>query len=869
MGKTTKRSRKFIAKGGPTKALAKKGSSLTKKGKTKRHPKKRASSADGQSKKGAAADDDDEDRSDDFTDVTGIGQLDMDSFFEKAVGMMEKGDDGEASDDEDGGGEVDGDDADGPSGSKSAKSASSKKGSEGKSSDGDEDGDDEVDSLASLGSEESDIEASEARLKEQLAKLSKDDPEFHTYLKENEEDLLEFNMDDDSVDDEYEQDEDAMEEELKRMRADEDDDEDADEVFARLQKESNNFLLTPARLGQLEQSAFESHSVKGLKRIISAYKTACHLSDASQDDESSSNRKKFQITSPVVFDRLMAVALANCHKEFHHHLFGGASKDADSSDDDDEGEGDKSVSDEAPDENKPLHPKTLEKSPHFAALRPLIESFLKSTLHLLDEAGKEAKLLQFTLQALAKYVPYLTVYPRIVKPLLKTSIKLWSAPLDTSEEYNAVRLQAFLRIRQLAITQPYPFIEDVLKLSYLSYAKRSKFGTASGVSSVLPTLTFMGNCIVELYSLDYASSYQHTFVYVRQLALHLRSALMKQTPETRGAVLCWQYVHCLKLWVAVLCACAGNIAMDGKLGGGAGKDDEAAMMRSLVYPVTEIILGVVRLVPVARFVPLRLHCVRLLQQLAASTETFIPTSSLLMGVLDLKEISMKPQREGRGGNKSKSAVRGLRLPLILKLPKDGTLRTTEQLDSVLKETFVLLNREVDLYRYSPGVPEFTFAISQRLRKFNKEINNGRWRAYSKGTIELCEKYSAFAMNGRSTLPDAPKDVKRLEALKPTGTPSMRERYESAIAKEKRLEAAAQPKMKKSDNTRVGDEKKRKGDKNQQQQQEGSGEDADAKSRPSKKRKNKKAVVNQADLKNVDALKEEDDVQVGIEWSDSD
>ena len=61
-------------------------------------------------------------------------------------------------------------------------------------------------------------------------------------------------------------------------------------------------------------------------------------------------------------------------------------------------------------------------------------------------------------------------------------------------------------------------------------------------------------------------------------------------------------------------------------------------------------------------------------------------------------------------------MRGLRLPLILKLPKEGTLRTLEQLDGVLKETFVLLNREMDLYRYSPGFPEFTFSILQRLRR---------------------------------------------------------------------------------------------------------------------------------------------------------
>ena len=196
-----------------------------------------------------------------------------------------------------------------------------------------------------------------------------------------------------------------------------------------------------------------------------------------------------------------------------------------------------------------------------------------------------------------------------------------------------------------------------------------------------------------------------------------------------SVVCCWQYVHCLKVWVAVLCAACGtksitsseddDVGASSKLGGGVNKDEEANLLASLVYPLTEIILGVCRLVPNVRFVPLRLHCVRLLQQLAASTETFIPTTSLLLGVLDMKEVGMKPLRDGKKGKKNKGSsgtVRGLRLPLILKLPKENTLRTMEQLDSVLKETFVLLNREVDMYRYSPGFPEFTFAILQRLRK---------------------------------------------------------------------------------------------------------------------------------------------------------
>jgi nucleolar complex protein 2 len=49
--------------------------------------------------------------------------------------------------------------------------------------------------------------------------------------------------------------------------------------------------------------------------------------------------------------------------------------------------------------------------------------------------------------------------------------------------------------------------------------------------SSLPGLTLMGNCLVELYGLDMTSSYQHAFVYLRQLALHLRAAYVKKTPE--------------------------------------------------------------------------------------------------------------------------------------------------------------------------------------------------------------------------------------------------------------------------------------------------------------------------------------------------
>ena len=74
----------------------------------------------------------------------------------------------------------------------------------------------------------------------------------------------------------------------------------------------------------------------------------------------------------------------------------------------------------------------------------------------------------------------------------------------SSQSYNQIRLESFLRIRQLAITRPFPFIEDALKGCYLAYSRYAKFTS----ESTLPNITFLGNGVVELYSIDPDSSYQ-------------------------------------------------------------------------------------------------------------------------------------------------------------------------------------------------------------------------------------------------------------------------------------------------------------------------------------------------------------------------
>jgi len=67
-----------------------------------------------------------------------------------------------------------------------------------------------------------------------------------------------------------------------------------------------------------------------------------------------------------------------------------------------------------------------------------------------------------------------------------------------------------------------------MKESYLTYVRNAKFGVAMQRGAV----NFMANGVVELFLLDDIGAYQLAFVYIRQLAVHLRQALSQKNNET-------------------------------------------------------------------------------------------------------------------------------------------------------------------------------------------------------------------------------------------------------------------------------------------------------------------------------------------------
>jgi nucleolar complex protein 2 len=865
MAKQTKRQRKFHATGGVRKRIEK--GTITKKGKT--NSKYRASpslaSSDPAPSKVNATTEQRVLRPDDLVGKENLGDLDIDSFFAQFATdqpLDEKKYEGKGDGDKlvnAASESVGGDDENSHSESEERENLStSENTSEEESevehsnvdmdeaesgSDVDDDSDDEVDSDG-----EEDIEIVEARMKKQISKMQQSDPEFHEFLKENEESLLNFGSHESDNDEEAT----VKDDEDSKPRTTEAGD--------------TSIVLTPELLKEFFKGAFQNHGIKFLRRVVGAYKSACCLSgDTSRKDTRNSQNlgdsgQLYIIESSKVFDELMTTCFSSLHMEFKYYLL----NEIQEIDVAMQGKGDhkemnfnksENKNDENDDCNKPLNPKILEKATRWDDMKPILLSFFRSTLRLMSEA-KEPELLSFIVKSLSHYLQYLTPFPRISELMLKTLVGLWSAPIDTVESYQVVRINAFLRIRQLALTQPFPFIEECLKKTYLAYMKRAKFGSTDINSPMLPTLTFMGNCLVELYSIDYHSSYQHAFVYIRQLALLLRSAMQKKTTDSMQQIYCWQYLQCLKLWVAVLSASA--------------QTDDGVNMKSLIYPLIEIIMGTVRFVPSpVRHMPFRCHCVRLLQQIAASTSLFIPTASLMLDCLDWKEWTSVAKKT-KGNNRA--TTRGVQLHLMLKFGKEDPLRSHDQLEAGINELLLLLHREIDLYRYSPGFPEYSTRIFVRLRQFSKDIRNSRWRTYIKACADLCESHAATAVMGRSKLQQAPRDVLQLECLKPLSEKSMYERYRGSLRKEQTSLDAANASLEHALNVEAkscGLDSTDDADEEIDQKLKFSQKKRRKKSKSSNNKKQSKEEIQEMGLADDAFMETADRVQEGVNWSDDD
>ncbi|KAF8904787.1 Noc2p family-domain-containing protein [Gymnopilus junonius] len=478
----------------------------------------------------------------------------------------------------------------------------------------------------------------------ELSKLAEKDPEFFKYLQENDKELL--NFDPDAI-----------------PAADEDDEEDADGDVA-MDEEEKVPVLTKEQLKKWQKSILEQRSLRALRKLLIAFRSAAHMNEEDQV-------LAWSIDSSSVFNKLVVTTLRYTPIVLEHHapyktLSNGKFK--------------------APAQNQ-----------KFKTLQKLILSHFHNTTHILSQLTDEDQL-RLALTESAKLVPYIISSRKSVKAYLKKCLELWSSGSDS------IRIAAFLSVRKLAA---------ILKSTYLTLVRSSKSTSAH----TLPSINLMKNSASEVFYMDHATAYQHAFGYIRQLAIHLRNSMKIKTKEAYKQVYNWQFAHCVDFWSIVLAR-----ACDAESERNSGKQSE---LRPLIYPLVQVALGAIKLVPNSRSHPFHLQIIRSLLHLTKHTQTYVPLSAYLVPILS---VYIAPSSRPKS-----STLRPLDLDVQIRIPQQY-VKTRVLSEGMVEETTYLLAEWLVSapVHGSIGFPEIIVPIVVLLRKSLKGHAMGQTTAAGSG-----------------------------------------------------------------------------------------------------------------------------------------
>ncbi|NXS26838.1 NOC2L protein, partial [Pomatostomus ruficeps] len=378
-----------------------------------------------------------------------------------------------------------------------------------------------------------------AEHKDQLSRLKDRDPEFYKFLEENDRKLLDFDASDSSEEEE------ALHrppDTLEEASDEEDDDEDEDEEQQKVKRKKVSFINVSLKMvEEWKKAAQRNLTPKLFHEITQAYKAAV----ATTKGDSGGDPSKFQVSDTAVFNALVSFCIRDLFQHVHKLLLPKAPKN----------------------KLKMVLPSS---SPLWGKLRLDIKVYLGCTIQVRNIIifcfGGSLPLLKVSL-ALAVSGTFSSSWQEFCQVRVIPASHCWRHTETEQGRGRGARGWFLLRL-----TWCFLLLLPSQQM-YIAFVKNSRFTSPNA----LPMINFMQRTLTEMFALDTQSSYQHSFIYIRQLAIHLRSAMTLRKKENFQSVYNWQYIHCLYFWCRVLSTI-----------------HPSEVLEPLIYPLTQVIIGCIK-----------------------------------------------------------------------------------------------------------------------------------------------------------------------------------------------------------------------------------------------------------------------------------
>ncbi|NXU24502.1 NOC2L protein, partial [Thalassarche chlororhynchos] len=369
--------------------------------------------------------------------------------------------------------------------------------------------------------------------KDQLSRLKDKDPEFYKFLEENDRTLLNFDASDSSDEEEGLH----IPPDMLEEASDEDEEEEHETV------KRKRVSLIPVSLKMVEEwkkAAERRLTPKLFHEITQAFKASVATT---KGDNGGADPSKFQVTDAAVFNALVSFCVRDLFRCLQKLLLLKTPKN----------------------KLKMVLPST---SPLWSKLRLDIKAYLGCTIQVRNFSmfvllGESTGLpcAEQNLPLQERGVPKSLAQ---VTCLIKGTLHPWFGHPWVGK----VSEKMFLFCSMWLCLVLFP-----AQQMYIAFVKNSRFTSPN----VLPMINFMQRTLTEMYAVDTHTSYQHAFIYIRQLAIHLRSAMTIRKKENFQSVYNWQYIHCLYFWCRVLSTIYPS-----------------EVMEPLIYPLTQVIIGCIK-----------------------------------------------------------------------------------------------------------------------------------------------------------------------------------------------------------------------------------------------------------------------------------